>query len=211
MASSDVEICNIALTRIGHQTISSLATGSSSPKAATLCALHYPLCRDAVLRAHPWNFAIRRATLAQSSTTPNHEYLYQHALPTDCLKVIRTEWEANGFVGTAVYGFPGVHGMAMDSAPYRIEGRFVLTNEGTVKIEYIARVEDVAQFDDLFVDVLAQRLAAELCMPLKESTSTTQALWQVYGQKLSEARTADAQEGTPRAVVDLSPWIAARF
>ena len=211
MATSDVEICNLALTRIGHKTITSLTGGSSAERAETLCALHYPLCRDSLLRAHPWNFAIARSTLAQDSVTPNHEFDYRHALPTDCLKVLRTSWEASGFTGTAVYGFPGQSGYANETIPYRIEGRYLLTNESTVSIEYISRVTDVAQYDDIFVDVLAQRLAAEICMALTDNAGLIQSLWQLYTQKLSEARTNDAQEGTPRAVVDLSPWVQARF
>ena len=211
MATSDVEICSIALSRVGHLPITSLTGGSSAPKAETLCALHYPICRDTLLRAHPWNFAISRSTLAQDSTTPNHEYSYRHALPSDCLKVIRTSWEANGFVGVAVYGFPGQMGYANDTIPYRIEGRYLLTNESTVSIEYIARITDVAQFDELFTDTLAQRIAAEVSMALTDNASLTQGLWKIYAEKLAEARTSDAQEGTARSVVDLSPWIAARF
>lgn len=210
MATSELEICNLALTTLGHNTISALAGGSSAPKAEVLCVLHYPLARDTVLRAHPWNCAIRRSTLAQDSTAPNHEYTYRHALPTDCLKVIRTDWEANGFTGSAIYGFAG-EAAASSVAPYRIEGRYLLTNESTVKIEYIARITDVAQFDDLLVDVIAQQLAMRICMALTDNASLLQGLRQIYADKLSEARTTDAQEGTARDIVDLSPWIAARF
>jgi hypothetical protein len=211
MVTSDVEICSLALTRIGHLPVMSLTGGASAPKAETLCALHYPICRDALLRSHPWNFAIMRSTLAQDSTTPNHEFDYRHALPSDCLKVLRTSWEASGFTGAAVYGFPGQSGYANETIPYRIEGRYLLTNESTVSIEYIARITDVAQFDDMFVDVLAQRIAAEIAMPLTDNASLMQGIWKIYAEKLAEARTNDAQEGTPRAIVDLSPWIQARF
>lgn len=211
MATSDVEICNLALTRIGHQTITSLTASPSTSKAATICALQYPICRDALLRAHPWNFAIARSTLALDSVTPNHEFDYRHALPSDCLKVLRTGWEANGFTGTAIYGFPGQMGYSNLTIPYRIEGRYLLANESEVKIEYIARVTDVAQFDDLFTDVLAQRIAAEISMAITDNASLTQGLWKLYTEKLAEARTNDAQEGTAREVVDLTPWIAARF
>lgn len=38
MATSDVEICNLALTRIGHKTITSLTGGSSAERAETLDA-----------------------------------------------------------------------------------------------------------------------------------------------------------------------------
>lgn len=207
--TSVVDICNLALTRIGHSQITSLDEGT---KASDLCSLHYAFCRDAVLRAHPWNFAITRATLALSATTPNHEWTYQHALPSDpyCLKVIRTDWEASGYATTAIYGFPGVNGYSGAAVPYRIEGRNLLCNENVVKIEYIARITDTEQFDMLFVDVLAQRLAAEIALPLTDTQTATKTMWDIYNAKLIEARTNDAQEGSPREVVDLSPWIAIR-
>lgn len=112
--TSETEICNLALTSIGASMISSLDEGT---KAADLCTLHYPRCRRALLRAHPWNFAIARVTLALSSTTPNHEFGYQHALPADCLKVIRTGWEADGTIGPAIYGFPGFTAMPGTGCP----------------------------------------------------------------------------------------------
>lgn len=206
-ATSDTEICNIALTRLGHEMIASLTAGT---KAADLCNLHYPRVRDAMLRSHPWNFAIKRVTLAQSTTTPNHEFDYYHTLPVDCLKVIRTSWEADGTVGAAVYGFPGLMGYAEQTAPYRIEGRTIATNEDTVKIEYIAQITDTSQFDELFTDCFAQRLAAEISMALTDNATLTKGLWDIYNAKMVDARTSDAQEGTPRAAVDLSGWITAR-
>lgn len=210
--ASVTDICNLALTRIGHGQISSLDEDS---KGADLCSLHYPICRDAVLRAHPWNFAIRRATLAQSGTTPNHEFDYYHVLPSDCLKVIRTNWEADGLSSTAVYGFPGINGYAGGATEYRIEnvsgvGRCIATNEDVVKIEYIAQITDTSQFDSLFVDLLAQRLAAEISVAFTDTQTMTKAMWDIYQSKLGEARTTDAQEGTPRDIADLSPWVAAR-
>ena len=206
-AISETSICNLALTRLGHMQITSLTEGT---KASDLCTLHYDLSRDALLRAHPWNFAISRVTLAQDATTPNHEFDYRHTLPVDCLKVIRTDWEADGFTSTAVYGFPGLNGYAGAVVPYRIEGRYLLTNEDTVKIEYIASITDPTQFDVLFVDLLAQRLAAEICIALTDNQSAAKTMWEIYDRKIVEARLMDATEGTPREVVDLSPWISAR-
>jgi hypothetical protein len=206
-ATSETEICNIALTRLGHQMITTMTEGT---KAAELCNLHYPRTRDALLRHHPWNFAIKRATLALSGTTPNHEFTYQHALPTDCLKVIRTSWEADGTVGTAIYGFPGIAGTANMIATYRIEGRFLLCNESVARIEYVARITDTSQFDDGFTDCLAQRLAAEICMALTDNQAAAKTMWDIYTAKLADAKTSGAQEGTPREIVDLSGWISAR-
>jgi hypothetical protein len=205
--SSETDICNMALDRLGHQPITSLTEGS---KAADLCLRNYPRCRDSLLRGHTWNFSIKRAALSQDSTTPAYEFDYRFALPVDCLKVIRTSYESDFTRGAAIYGFPGVHGYAGATVPYRIEGRYVLCNESSMSIEYVSQVTDPTQFDELFTDVLAQRLAAEIGMALMDNAAAVKNIWDIYQMKLNEARITDAQEGTPREVVDLSAWLTAR-
>jgi hypothetical protein len=193
MTVSVVSICNLALTRIGQPQIASL---SASGKAADLCNLHYEPTRDAVLRDHPWNFAIAYAELARSSTTPAFEFDYTFTLPTDCIKVLRTEFEQLGYDGSTY--------------AYRIVGREIFANTETLAIEYTKRVTDPTQFDAMFVDMLAERLAAELAYPLTDNRSLVETRLQIYQNKLAAARLADAQEGTPREVVALDPWIVAR-
>jgi hypothetical protein len=213
MSYSEVQICNLALTRLGHAQISSMDEDS---KAGDLCTLHYPMCRDALLRSHPWNFTIRRVALAASADyTPAFEFDYYFPLPTDCLKVIRTDFEANGSSSTAVYGFPGMSGYVNDIVPYRLEshaslGRVIACSESTLEIEYIAKVTDPAQFDESFVDVLAQRLAAEMAIAFTDTQSAAKQMWEIYQSKLVEARMLDAQEGSAREIVDLSSWLQTR-
>lgn len=209
-ATSDVEICNLALVRLGQkQLITSLDQNASQ---AIMCRLHYPRTRDALLSEHTWNFATKYAALSRdASYAGDFEFDYRFQLPTDCLRVVRTAWDANGSVaGAAIYGFPGLVGSVSTVTPYRIVGRYLHTNETDASIEYIAQITDVAQFDDLFVDVLAQRLAAELSPAISDNASQTKNLWEVYQNKLVEARNIDASEGTPREPVDASAWIAAR-
>lgn len=189
MATSEIEICNLALTRIGHSMITALSEASVE---ASLCKLHYAMTRDVVLRAHPWNFAIRRVMLAQDTDTPAFEYEYQYSLPSDFLKVVRTDLDAEGY-----------------SVDYRIESRKLLTSEGTIGIEYIAQITDVAQFDALFVDCLAARLAAEIGQKLSDNAALVRTAWEVYGEKIREARSVDAQEGTPRDII-ADEWLTAR-
>lgn len=218
MVTSVLEIYNLGVTRLGHEQMSS---ETENTKAGRLCRLHYPLLRDSVLRAHPWNFAIRRATLAQLSVTPAFEFTYAYALPTDpkCLKVVRTSYEANGFSSTAIYGYPGLVSYGEMPIEVRVETinvsgtpvKALLSNEATMSIEYIAQITDVSLFDDLFTDCLAARLAAELAFPLTDNQSATKTMMDLYQMKLAEARVVDAQEGSPRDVVNTDPWLIARI
>lgn len=188
--ASVTDICNLALTRLGNNPITSLA---ETNKPAVLCALHYPICRDTVLAAHPWNFAIKRSLLAKESAVPTHEFTAQHTIPTDCLKVLRTGFEANG-------------------APveYRVEGDKLLCNETAVYLEYVNNTVDPGRFTPLFVDAVASKLAAEIAISITGSDTKAQAMAQLYEAKLREARIMDAMEGTPRDIVDTSGWFTAR-
>jgi hypothetical protein len=195
--SSEVELCNLALARIGNDRQLSSLTEANKP--ARLCSLHYPITRDAVLAAHPWNEAIRRVDLAAEVGEPPFEYTYRFPLPSDCLKVIRTEDESAGFEDD--YRIEGVTGQA---------GRYLLSGNATVAIEYIARVTDVSLFGPLLADTIIQRLAAELAPAFAESLPMAEKLWQIYQAKLAEARSVDAQEGTPRDEI-VDAWLNARL
>lgn len=191
---SPEEICNLALIAVGSgNTITDL---NQATKEARICKARYAHTRDAILRAHPWNFAIKRATLASDATAPDWEYTARYALPSDCLRLIRT--------------YDDTQGAAPD---YRVEGKYIVNDDGTsdsLQIEYVAQITDTAQFTPEFVDVLAARLAAEICINLTENKGATESLWNIYQEKLREARNTDAQEGVPRGF-DAVEWITARL
>jgi len=189
MATSEAEICNLALARLGQgEFITSL---DQANKAAEVCKLYYPTTRDALLRQHKWNFATKRQTLALAST-PNWKYTYAFQLPNDCLKVIETE-----------------NDKYVDSK-WDVEEDKIVTNDSSCKIEYIARVTDVSKFDSLFVDLVACRLAAEISPHLTKNSALTERLWKIYEAKIAEARTMDGQEGGPETYDD-DTWLASRY
>ena len=85
--ASEVDICNSALNQLGASQIISRTENS---KAARVVNQRYDFVRDKVIRCHPWNACVRRASLGQETDTPTYKYAYQYALPTDpyCLRVI---------------------------------------------------------------------------------------------------------------------------
>jgi len=183
--TSDVSICNLALSRIGHDEITSLAENNPAAKA---CSREYEVCRDTLLRAHTWNFAVRRVQLAQLTTKPVFEYAREYHLPDDCLRVVSVDCVE----------------------PYRIEGRKLLTDAATVKIEYVARITDPTQFDVLFVDTLAYLIAARIAPRLMDNASMVRELYQAYEAMLREARYTDSLEGTVRNI-DAGYWVESRY
>lgn len=66
MATSDVEICNSALAKLGAESITSL---SDTTRRAVLCNRQYDKIRKKMLRMHPWNFAIKRVWLSPITET----------------------------------------------------------------------------------------------------------------------------------------------
>ena len=186
-----VGICNRALSYLKAQPITSLTDGTES---ARIVSRVYDYLRDELLRAHPWNFATKRAALARLSTTPAWGYDYQFALPTDCLRVLA----AVGSDETEISDF-------------KIESRNLLTNEEAVYLLYVYRVTDPAQYDALFSAALSYRIISEIAYELTSSTAAAEASEKMFDRRISEARGVDAREGTPETVYRPTTWYAARF
>ncbi len=176
--ATTIGICNSALIKIGANRITSL---SENNKASILCAEQYEKLKREVLRAHPWNFATKRAELGTLADEPAFEFDYALQLPADCLRVLYVDDKY---------------------ANFKVEGRQLLINDTTAKIKYIYDCTDPSIFDDCFAEALAARLAAELAMALIQSNTLHEQMMALYEAKLRQARTMDAQEGRPDELID---------
>lgn len=183
---SVVDICNHAMDLLGAATITSLTENS---KEARLCNRNFDKLRDDVFRSHPWNTAITRATLAKDSTAPAFGFANQFTLPTDpyCLRVLSL-WNTSVNNEVAAYD---------SNVMYKIEGRKILSNEGSCSITYIARITDTEQYDSLLSSAIAHRLASETAYAITGSNSVAQAMQGMYEVRLREAKSVDAMEGYP--------------
>jgi hypothetical protein len=176
--ATEVSICSNALRKLGDDPITSL---TEDTERARLCNAFYNTARDSLLRSHPWNFAITRASLTRLSSTPAYGFAYQYALPTDpyCLRVLEMEYQDYIFK---------IENLAT-------EGRVLLSDEDTAKILYVGRITDTSLFDSLFVDTLTAHLALKLAYPITNSVTLQAQMQKLYQAKLSEARSVDGQEG----------------
>ena len=190
--ASKLDICNLALVRLGSLPILSL--DDPVKRAQTLKKI-FDLVRDIVLRDHPWNFAVRRDTLAQLAEAPAFGYSYAYQLPSGCLRVL---------------GMVGLDENIDTTLEYKLEDQKLLTNESGAQIKYIIRVEDTGLFDSRFCSALASRLAAEAAYQIKASAAMKKQMMDEYRDELSGARSIDAQEDTPEVAVS-NPWIEARI
>ena len=80
---------------------------------------------------------------------------------------------------------------------FKIEGRKVLSNEGTCNIIYIGRVTDTEQYDSLLNKAISARLAAEIAYNITGSNSVSQGMIAIYEDRLKEAKGVDSMEGFP--------------
>jgi hypothetical protein len=169
--ASVVDICNGALNQLGASTILTLTEDS---KNARLCNARYTQVRDSLFRSHPWNCLIKRTELAQDTETPNWGFSYQFTLPADSLRIIQI----------LNYDYD-----------YKVEGRKILANHGTVKIQYVARIDDPNQYDELLRETISAALAADIAYAVTSSNPVTKNMYQLFQEKLKEARFVDATEG----------------
>lgn len=186
MASSTVQICNLALSEIGESTITSLTENS---KAARECNLIFDQCLDYLLQIYPWNFAQERKRLAVLSDDPLFEYEYAFQLPTDpyCLQV------------NEMYG----------DYEYVVEGRKLLTDQSICRIRYTKRIEDMTELSAVFVEVLTFYLATKLAKKLSSDESLSNNMYSRYERALKFAKMKDAQENSVKEVPD-GTWVKER-
>lgn len=197
MAASEVDIWNIALARLGQ---SPLNAPDQDGKAAALCRRLYPASRDAVLRAYPWNCAVRRALLGASTIKPAFGFARYFDLPEGpddeqpkCLRVLNIDGDIERKI------------------VWKVEGRRLATDEaGPLPIIYIGRLADPTAFDPLVDDAIAMRMALGLCVPLTSNASLLEGLRGEYREILIEARRVDAQEGSADDLV-ADEWLISRL
>ena len=177
--ASVVDMCNSALNLLGASTISALTDDS---KNARLCNQRYEPVRNRVFRSHAWNCLTKRVQLAQDSTAPVVEYANQYTLPADCLRVLKIHTGSTDSIESSI--------------DYKIEGKKVKTNEGTVYLVYIALDTDPNNYDTYLLEALAAALAADLAYAITNNATLAKNYEATADERLREARFIDATENS---------------
>ena len=175
--ASVVDICNSALNLLGASTISALTDDS---KNARLCNQRYEPVRNRVFRAHAWNCLHKRVQLAQNSTAPVVEYSNAYALPSDCLRVLKIH---NGTTDSIA-----------SSIDYKLEGRNIVTDEGTIYLIYIALDTDPNNYDTYLQESISHQLAADIAYAVTNNATLANNYMTRADERLREARFIDATE-----------------
>jgi hypothetical protein len=201
-----VAISNLALSHLGDDaTVVQIDPPEGSPQAEQ-CAQFFPIARDALLEMFPWNFAIRRATLALVAEDPNTEWAYAYALPAGAL---------------GVFNISEAEAVNDDSpADFEIEtdvlgARVIYTNVADARIRYTVSVTDTTRFSPLFTLSLTYMLASFLAgSVLKGETGRTVAagMLNIAMGWMGQAQTSDAKQRRNKRTIDahMPGWMANR-
>lgn len=175
--SSIVEICNRALTTyLGAGTITSI---TEDTPAAVQCNLHYGPTLTRVLEAFWWNFATKRATLAQE-VNDSAVWGYRYALPGDSVEL---RWVNDSF--ETALTLKRLH------QPYDVDREITATSVycdiDTAVCEYTRNITDPTLFPQHFSDALSAQLASVIAMPITQDTSIASFATRRAAEELSRA------------------------
>lgn len=198
--ATDVQICNLALSHIGHSGgVVSIDPPDQSVQAQ-YCAMFYEPAVLVCLAEGQWGFASKTTELAEL-TNDDTRFAYMYAVPSDLLTVSMV-FETDGtapFLGTDQQDFSLINGS-------------LYTNQANASIEYTRKITDTAQFTPLFVDAVTWLLASYLAGVLIKGdvgASASLKLRQAYVAALGRAAALDGKQR--HVTTNYTPeWIRAR-
>jgi len=163
------QIANIALAKFREGRITNIE--STTDPVAVVMNDQYDHALELLLEEHRWNFAGKRVTLTQISDDPPFGWDHQYALPADCIRLK----DVNG------------EDVEASSQAFTLEGRYLLTNDDTVTITYVAKIIDTNFFSPSFAEALAFKLSSLTCGRLTGDTELAIMLDKQYNYALSKA------------------------
>jgi hypothetical protein len=208
---------NLALGRVGvGQAIAALTDNTVTAKT---CNRFFEQCRQEVLRAHPWGFALRAQPLAQVSaqTFPGWGYVYQY--PDDCLTV-RAIADSAGMrvIRDAFLSGDVARDQIVQSikVPFQLAlkddgaSQVILTDLADAWAFFTVDVDNTGVWPADFGSVFAWRLAMEIGGPLQAKAELVGAAKNEYLWWLSHATAASMNEQRDDTPAE-SPSITCRY
>ena len=186
--STAIDICNLALSRLGDEaTVSSIDPPEGSAQA-THCARFYPIALSRVLDYSYWTFATTRGTLNQLSAPPKSGWQYAYAPPSNSMNIV------------ALF----LPGSTNDTNPQEFEVEVL--EDGTPVVYanvlnpicmYTLRAVDPSRFQPMFEEALVTLLMSYLAGPVlkgNEGAKMSMNCYQMYTVLVARAAASDAQQ-----------------
>lgn len=210
--ASAVNICNLALSKIGdNASISSIDPPDGSQQAEA-CGRFYPIALGVLLDLHPWSFATARVRVARLPNETSAPWRYAYAVPSQCRRILSVMGQG-GELSRMTGGKPYTTDKKIDfEVGSNGEYPVLYTNEEDPYVIYIQAEPKPAFFSMLFVDALSWLLAAYLVGEVVRGETAVQyasMCQKRFQEAAANAFNADVKQGHKRR--DKVPvWIMER-
>lgn len=195
--TTEVQICNLALSQLGQGSITSIETATTRPEE--ICALHYSQTLKEVLRGHIFNFSKKLSTLTVDATkTPAFGFTSAYALPND-------------FVRLLALGDISINDDT-DHSDFEISDGYIFTDSadgGTLYITYTYYCTTVTKYDPLFLKLFYLQLASNMAYEFTAKPSMIKQLEDRLDKAEVSAAAIAGQEKKPRRI-EKSKWCTKR-
>ena len=197
-ATGEIDICNTALVHLKQKAIVSISPPTTDTEK--ILAEVYHTERRSLIRAHPFNFAIRRAILTRDVVnTPLFGFSDAYTLPTEFLRYL-TRHDGDG------------SRIPMSRDDYEVEnGQILINGDGSneLRIRYMYDHTAVSKWDSLFVKLLSLEIASTIAASFVGGKGWTSVLEVKREALKQEAKAIDGQERPP-VRVETSRWLSRR-
>ncbi len=160
---------------------------------AAQCREQYRPALEMLLEDHGYDFAIRRAVLAEIANARPAEWAHAYALPHDLamprhlLRYSADDVSADG----QRWSWRGRLRGEEAGEPYRIAGGVLYADLPAATLEYVSNAPDEARFPARFARALALELAARIVMPIKKDRARQGELMQLAEVARERAKAGD--------------------
>ena len=200
--TTEVGAANLALSHCKQPQIAAFPPTENNTRSRQ-AALHFGAVRDAVFAEHHWNFARGWESPAASATASSHPTLtIRYPLPPEVIevrtvrdsnsnKLLDDEWE-------------------MEAAEAG-EAKVLITDAtAPINVEFTKRIENIALWEPLFLDVFALRLGARMAPKLTKNDNDVIRLNADADNMLRPAKSANRRERANSQVSKKTSWVTAR-
>lgn len=179
--ASQVSICNLALSWLGTNPITSIDDDTVEAK---ICKANYDENLKAVLEDRDWTFAMERLILTPLVETPTFGYSHAFLIPARVRRVVSVSDGAA--IGSNVTG---------TEIDWQKEQNKIVANQEKIYVRTVSDAFDPAKYPSAYVHAFAARMAAEMSIPLTHSQKLSEQMWALYGNKITIASASDGRQG----------------
>jgi hypothetical protein len=193
MGTTELQIKQNALILLGQVPIQTLADETDQN---AIVQARYPVVKKSFLTETLWNFTLKTVQLSQSTGAPDGRFLYEYALPSDCV--------SDGVVAL----YPSDSQNVDHTLDYVVQDGFVRTDLTEVWVDYQYDVDE-SDFPDYVTDVICHILAADTALALTDNAKMSTMFATRTDEKLLKAVRRNAKQSPANNRINRFPLLDA--